>query len=321
MGRKWLARFYPIRRYPVLMSTERFSGVLSPVITPFDRELNPDPERLIRQCRWLLSQNVGLAVFGTNSEANSLSVDEKMELLDRLVGAGIDTARMMPGTGCCALTDTVRLTAHAVELGCAGTLMLPPFFYKGVSDDGVFASYAEVIERVGSRALRIYLYHIPPVSQVGISLALIERLIRAYPDTVVGIKDSSGDWANTSSMLERGWDGFRIFAGSESFLLQAMQGGGAGCISATANINPAAIDRLFREWEMPGAVALQAALNSVRDTVMQYPMIPALKAVVAHFTGDPAWRTVRPPLVALSEDRSASLVVALQERGLRMTGL
>ncbi|MCP3998112.1 MAG: dihydrodipicolinate synthase family protein, partial [bacterium] len=215
------------------MTTERISGVLCPVITPFDRELNPDPERLIRQCRWLLSQNAGLAVFGTNSEANSLSVDEKIELLDRLVDAGIDTARMMPGTGCCALTDTVRLTERAVELGCAGTLMLPPFFYKGVSDDGLFASYAEVIERVGSRALRVYLYHIPPVSQVGISLALIERLVRAYPETVVGIKDSSGDWENTGAMLERGWDEFRIFAGSESFLLRTMQSGGAGCISAT----------------------------------------------------------------------------------------
>ncbi|MCP3995153.1 MAG: dihydrodipicolinate synthase family protein [bacterium] len=303
------------------MDTERISGVLCPVITPFDSDLNPDPERLIRQCRWLLSQNVGLAVFGTNSEANSLSVEEKIELLDRLIDAGIDTARVMPGTGCCALTDTVRLTERAVELGCAGTLMLPPFFYKGVSDDGLFASYAEVIERVGSRALRIYLYHIPPVSQVGISLDLIERLIRAYPDTVVGIKDSSGDWENTRSMLERRWDDFRIFAGSESFLLQTMQGGGAGCISATANVNPAAIDRLCRNWESREAVELQTELNAVRDAVMQYPMIPALKVTVAHFAGDSAWRTVRPPLVALAEDRIAALVVTLQELGLRMPGL
>ncbi len=303
------------------MTTERISGVLCPVITPFAGELNPDPERLIRQCRWLLSQNVGLAVFGTNSEANSLSVEEKIALLDRLTDAGIDTARMMPGTGCCALTDTVRLTAHAAKLGCAGTLMLPPFFYKSVSDDGLFASYAEVIERVGSRALRIYLYHIPPVSQVGISLALIERLIRAYPDTVVGIKDSSGDWENTRSMLERGWDDFRIFAGSESFLLRTMQGGGAGCISATANINPGGIDRLYRNWESQDAVALQTELNAVRDAVMQYPMIPALKATVAHFAGDPAWRSVRPPLVALGEDRSVALVAELRERGVRMSGL
>src|SRR5580765_846545 len=152
--------------------TRRITGVLSPVVTPFKADLSPDPARFVRQCRWLLSQNVGLAVFGTNSEANSLSVEEKVELLDRLVGAGVDPARMMPGTGCCARPDSVRLTAHAMKLGCGGVLMLPPFYYKGVSDDGLFKNCSQVIERVGDRRLRISLYHIPPVSQVGITVAL-----------------------------------------------------------------------------------------------------------------------------------------------------
>ena len=299
----------------------RLSGILCPVITPFNQDLSPDPDRLIRQCQWLLSQNVGLAVFGTNSEANSLSIEEKMMLLDRLVDAGIDTNRMMPGTGCCALTDTVRLTEHAVRLGCAGTLMLPPFYYKGVSDDGLFASFSEVIERVGNSSLRVYLYHIPPVSQVGISLALIERLIKAYPDTVAGVKDSSGDWDNTNAMLARRWDDFRVFAGAETFLLRNMLGGGAGCISATANINPAAIDRLYREWQLPEAEFLQKALDEVRDTAMAYPMIPALKATVAHFTDDTQWRTVRPPLVALAEGQSSVLIESLLQKGFDMPGL
>src|SRR3977135_1310103 len=121
------------------------TGGLSPGVTPCGADLSPDPERFIRHCRWLLSQDVGLAVFGTNSEANSLSTDEKTELLDRLVGAGVDPARMMPGTGCCALTDSVRLTAHAMKLGCGGVLMLPPFYYKGVSADGRFKNFTEVI--------------------------------------------------------------------------------------------------------------------------------------------------------------------------------
>jgi len=297
------------------------SGVLCPVVTPFDESLSPDPDRLIRQCRWLLSQNVGLAVFGTNSEANSLSLEEKMMLLDRLVDAGIDTNRMMPGTGCCALTETVKLTEHAVRLGCAGTLMLPPFYYKDVSDDGLFASFAEVIERVGSASLRIYLYHIPPVSQVGISLDLIERLIKAYPDNVVGIKDSSGDWDNTNAMLERHWDDFRVFAGAETFLLQNMRGGGAGCISATANINPAAIDHLYQEWQSAEAEGLQKELDEIRDTAMAYPMIPALKATVAHFSKDEQWRTVRPPLVALADDQRTALIEALDQKGFDMPGL
>src|SRR5690349_11048211 len=156
----------------------RIRGALAPVVTPFDRELRPDPERYIAHCRWLLEQGVGLAVFGTTSEANSLSVAEKIALLDTLVEAGIPPARMMPGTGCSAFPDTVALTSHAVRLGCAGVLMLPPFYYKGVSDDGLFRSYAEVIERVGDGRLRVYLYHIPPVSQVPLSLALIERLLK-----------------------------------------------------------------------------------------------------------------------------------------------
>ena len=303
------------------VSSERLSGVLCPVVTPFNDDLSPDSDRLTHQCQWLLSQNVGLAVFGTNSEANSLSLDEKMMLLDRLVDAGIDRNRLMPGTGCCALTETVRLTKHVVELGCAGTLMLPPFYYKDVSDDGLFASFAEVIERVGDASLRVYLYHIPPVSQVGISLDLIERLVKAYPDTVVGIKDSSGDWSNTNAMLERGWDDFRVFAGAETFLLQNMRGGGSGCISATANINPAAIDRLYQEWNSAQAESLQKELDEIRDTAMAFPMIPALKATVAHFSNDSQWRTVRPPLLALADDQRTDLIETLLQQGFDMPGL
>jgi len=301
--------------------TDKLSGVLSPVVTPFNDDLSPDADRLIAQCKWLLSQNVGLAVFGTNSEANSLSIDEKIMLLDRLVDAGVDTSRMMPGTGCCALTDTVKLTAHAASLGCAGTLMLPPFYYKGVSDEGIFASFAEVIERVGSESLRIYLYHIPPIAQVSFSLDLIERLVTRYPKTIVGIKDSSGDWDNTKAMLDRQWDDFRIFVGSESFLLANMRNGGAGCISATANVNPAAIDHLYQTWEADDADSQQAALDDIRDTVMAYPMIPALKSTVAEFSGDDVWRTVRPPLIKLGEDQSTELTAALREKGFEMPGL
>jgi len=138
------------------VNPKRITGVLSPVVTPFKPDLSPDADKFVRQCRWLLSQNVGLAVFGTNSEANSLSTEEKIELLDRLIAADVDPARMMPGTGCCAITDSVRLTRHAVKLGCGGVLMLPPFYYKGVSDEGLYRSFVEIIERVGEARLRVY---------------------------------------------------------------------------------------------------------------------------------------------------------------------
>ncbi len=304
-----------------MAAPERISAVLSPVVTPFKHDLSPDPEKLANHCRWLLSQNVGLAVFGTNSEANSLSVDEKISLLDQLVDAGIDTTRMMPGTGHCALTDTVKLTAHAVKLGCAGTLMLPPFYYKDVSDDGLYASFAEAIERVGSDELRVYLYHIPPIAQVGISPTLVERLAKGYPETVVGIKDSSGDWNNTNAFLQLGLDNFRVFAGSESFLLQNMRAGGAGCISATANVNPAAIHKLYVDWESNSADAMQDDLDVIRKIVQKYPMIPALKAIVADFSQDPQWANVRPPLVPLSSDQKSALIKELRQTNFEMPGL
>jgi 4-hydroxy-tetrahydrodipicolinate synthase len=300
----------------------RITGVLSPVVTPFKADLSPDPERFARHCRWLLSQNVGLAVFGTNSEANSLSVEERVALLDHLVGAGLDPARMMPGTGCCALPDSVRLTAHAVKLGCAGVLMLPPFYYKGVSDDGLFRSFAEVIERVGEARLRVYLYHIPPVAQVPITLGLVERLLKAYPEQVAGMKDSSGDWSNTKAFLDAfGRAGFDVFAGSETFLLRNMQHGGRGCISATANVNPAAIARLHGTWQAPDAAEQQARLDAIRAVFQQFPMIPALKAAIAHHGKDPAWATVRPPLAALTPEQAAALATELDARGFAMPGL
>lgn len=296
------------------------SGILAPVITPFRADLSPDAARLVRHCRWLRSQNCGLAVFGTNSEANSLSVEEKIGLLDALVEAGLDTARMMPGTGCCALPDTVRLTAHAVQCGCRGVLMLPPFYYKGVSDEGLFRSYAEVIERVGDARLRVYLYHFPQMSQTPLSLDLIERLITAYPGTVAGIKDSSGDWSNTQAMLKR-FPGWGIFAGSESRLIDTMRLGGRGCISATCNINPAAIARLQAEWNAPDAAEQQVACNHIRQIIGRFPMIAGLKATVARLSNDPDWSRLRPPLVELAADQRAVLAAELDLLGFTMPGL
>ena len=300
----------------------RITGVLSPVVTPFKADLSPDTERFVRQCKWLVANNVGLAVFGTNSEANSLAADERMALLDRLVEAGVDPARMMPGTGCCALTDSVRLTAHAVKLGCAGALMLPPFYYKGVTDEGLYRNYAEIVERVGDARLQIYLYHIPQVTQVPISLKLIERLLKAYPKNIAGTKDSSGDWNNTKATLDAfAKDGFDVFPGSETFLLAGMRSGGKGCISATANVNPAAIHNLYAKWQTADADALQAGLDTIRGIFQKYPMIPAMKYAIAHWSGHAAWATVRPPLVEVSAEQSAALITELKQAGFSMPGL
>ena len=302
----------------------RLKGVLSPVVTPFRSDLSPDPQRFVRHCKWLLAHGCsGLAVFGTNSEANSLSADERMMLLEQLVESSVPAAQLMPGTGCSALTDSVRLTAHAVKVGCAGALMLPPFYYKGVPDEGLYRNFSEVIQRVGDDRLQLYLYHIPPVAQVPITLGLIERLLRAYPKTVAGVKDSSGDWANTKAMIDAfAKQGFDVFAGSEVFLLRNMRAGGVGCITAGANVNPHGIDQVYRGWQSPDAEALQAAIDKVRQVLQsQVSMIPALKAAIAHYAGDPEWLTVRPPLVELTLEQRARLVADLHAAGFDMPGL
>jgi 4-hydroxy-tetrahydrodipicolinate synthase len=302
---------------------KRIEGVLAPVITPFKKDYSPDAERFVRHCRWLLKSGcAGLAVFGTNSEANSLSVSEKRHLLEKLVEGGVPASALMPGTGHCALSDSIEMTRAAVELGCAGVLMLPPSYYKGVSDEGLYRNFAEVIERVGDERLAVYLYHIPPVSQVAITLGLIERLLSKYPGIVAGVKDSSGDWANTKAMLEQfAKGGFDVFAGSETFLLDNMRNGGKGCITATGNINPGPIANVYRNWRSAEADKLQAGITATRKVVQKQPMIAALKSAVAHFGNDPVWKTCRPPLVELSSAQEEELIRDLKAVGFTMPGL
>ena len=294
------------------MKKENLQGVFSPVITPFNRDFTVDHKKLTNQCEWLISQEVGLAIFGTNSEANSLSVDEKIFLLDKVIDYGIDPGKLMPGTGCCSMTDTINLTKHAVKVGCAGVLMLPPFYYKAVDDDGLFKYFSNIIESVNDERLRIYLYHIPPIAMVGISLKLIEALLKKFPNTIAGIKDSSGDWNNTQQMLDEKWDDFGIFAGSESFLLKTMQQGGAGCISATANVNPRNIYNVYKNWQKSNASYMQEEIDRVRSIVQKYPLIPALKSIVSHFHEDSGWNILRPPLKELHPNESKKLIAELE---------
>jgi 4-hydroxy-tetrahydrodipicolinate synthase len=363
----------------ILPPSQRIRGVLAPVVTPFKADLSPDEERFIRHCQWLLSQNCGLAAFGTNSEANSMAANERSKLLDAVVAAGIDPSRMMPGTGCCSIAETVELTTHAVRHGCAGVLMLPPFYYKDVSEEGLYRYFSEVVQRVGDTRLKIYLYHIPPVAIVGITPKLVELLLKAYPNAIAGMKDSSGDWNNTKTFLDafavrarheassksqtpisksqgsskiqdaKGESTFDVFVGSESFLLANMRNGGAGTISATANVNAAAIHELYEacigeskfenresktdplgqrtlhyenksniEPQTSKMERQQADLNVVREIFGKYPMIAALKEAIAINENDPAWAKVRPPLVELTAEQAKTLAAELKKVRFKM---
>jgi 4-hydroxy-tetrahydrodipicolinate synthase len=287
-------------------------GVFVPASTPFHADLSVDGERFVAHCRWLLDEGAnGLAVFGTTSEANSLSAGERMAALEQLIAGGISPGVLMPGTGCCALPDTVTLTRHAVEHDCMGVLLLPPFYYKGVSDDGLYAGIAELIQRVADQRLRVYLYHIPPMAGIGFSLKLIARLLKDFPGIVVGIKDSSGDWENTQALLREFTD-FEVFPGSETYLLDGLRLGGAGCISATANVNVAAMRALIDDWKTPAADGLQQQLTALRAAVQRFPLVPANKAILARLQGALDWNIVRPPLVSLANEAKNQLFSALE---------
>lgn len=293
-------------------------GLFAPVLTPVQSDLTPDTERFIAHAKQILDDGChGLCPFGTTSEATSFSPEERMDLLDQLVVSGISPNVLMPGNGYCDIPTTVRITNHAVSLGCAGVLMLPPFYYKGVPDEGIFRSFAEVIEQVGDERLRIYLYHIPPVAQVGFSIKLIERLRNAYPKTVVGLKDSSGDWNNLSTILKE-FPGFGTFTGSEKFLLETLRHGGAGSINAIANVVAKPLRALIEGYQTEDAEQMQARVNLITQTRGDYAPVPLLKQIVAYQRDDRAWTTVRPPLVEMDDEVADNLIGKIEQAGLTL---
>lgn len=298
--------------------TERASGtslkgVFAAALTPMDRDLNVDREAFTAHCRRLLDAGChGLGVFGTTGEANSLSVEERTSALTELVEDGIPGEKLLPGTGSCALTDAVRLSRAALEVGVGGVLVLPPFYYKGVDDDGLFRFFAELIERVGDDRLRMYLYNFPQMTGLSISLNLIGRLLESYPRVVAGTKDSSGDRERIRTTCKE-HPGFDVFAGTERYLLDTLRWGGAGCISATVNVTSRQARQVYdaykENWE--DAEMLQERLIELRAGIEGYPMIPGLKYLMQHSTGEESWSNLRPPLTALSEKQAGDLPACL----------
>jgi len=292
------------------------TGVYCAAATPVTEDGRPDADRLAAHCHWLLDEGChGIAVLGTTGEANSFAPDERRTLLEGVIARGIEPSELMPGTGSTAIGETVALTRHALDLGTTRVVMLPPYYYKGVSDDGLFAAYAETIERLGDDRLQIVLYHIPQMSGVPITLGLIERLVAAYPRTVVGVKDSGGDFENMKAMLAA-FPGFAVLAGADPLLLPLLQAGGAGCITATSNIVARSLRTVFdgaRDEARKAAVeAAQARIMAYRTLSNSFgAQIPTIKAMVAAHRRDPQWAETRPPLVCLGEPQLAKLEAEL----------
>ena len=302
------------------MTNSPFARAIAAIATPFDADLGIDFDRLAAHGRWLFERGCdGLVLFGTTGEAASLSSAERQSALERLVAAGISADRIVVGTGCCAIPDTVELTRHAAVTGCAGALVLPPFFYKGVSDEGVARYYDCVIAKCGTSLPPLYLYHIPQTAGVGVAPGVVERLVARHGPKIRGYKDSSGNWSNTASILER-FPQLDVYVGSEALLVETLRAGGAGCISASVNVQPSAVRAVLDGWRSREADALQAVASAVRRALEKSgPLVSAVKAVLAAIHRHDGWTTTRPPLEAIGQAERENLFAEL--RGVGLEGL
>lgn len=293
-------------------------GIYAAVVTPVDDTGAISIERYCRHARWLLRQGcAGIGVFGTTSEANSFSVAERQATLEAFLAAGLPIDRLILGVGTCNRADTVALCRHALEHGVSELVMLPPFFYKSNSDEGLYRAYAEVIDKLADDRMALSLYHFPQVSGVPLTHTLIERLVEAYPRTIKGIKDSSGDWAHTKGLIEA-FSGLAVFSGNDTHLLQNLEAGGAGTISAAANLaahESSVVFEAFSKGDEAAAAAGMPVVANVRKALADYPLVPAIKYVIADGQHDEVWRTVRPPLVELDNASGKALITALDAAG------
>jgi 4-hydroxy-tetrahydrodipicolinate synthase len=284
------------------MTASKLQGVIAAIATAVDDNGEPDCARSTALARFLLANGCdGLNVLGTTGEATSFSLAQRMAVMSAYRNAGLPLERMMVGTGTAALADTLALTRHAEDLGFAGALVLPPFYYKGVADDGLVAVIRTLIE--GTAAIPLYLYHYPALSGLPWPVALIRRLREAFGARIAGCKDSSGNlpFAREAAMISADFD---VFPSSEATLLEGRGGAFAGCISATANLNA---DLCARAWREGDARALEAAV-AIRDLFKDKPLVAGVKAVLAHIHGDPAWSRMMPPLTPLAEADAAACV-------------
>ena len=292
------------------------TGVIAPNLTFFNDDLSIATDLYVAHAKRLFEDGcAGLAPFGTTGEALSVGIDERIDAIGALIDAGIDPKKLIPGTGLTALTDTARLSTACLEAGCAGVMVLPPFYFKGVPDDGLYAYFAKLIEMIGRDDLNIYLYHIPQVAGVGIPVDVVKRLRRDFPDQIVGIKDSSGVWENTKALLEI--DGLIVYPGSELPLIEALEMGAPGCITATANLNAAGVAEViatFKSGDTDRAKALHERVKTFRLTVQDYAPIPAQKRMLSMWLGEPRMAQLRPPLEAMDVEKAQVLADQLRER-------
>ncbi len=288
-------------------TTNTLQGVIAAAATPITATGQIDTAAYLAHCTWLFDHGCdGINVLGTTGEANSLPLDARRALLDAVSASSLPLPRLMVGTGGCALADAVALTRHAVACGFAGQLILPPFYYKPVSDDGLFAFFARLIDMVNDTRAQVYLYNFPQLTGLHFSVELIQRLLSAYPGVVVGLKDSSGNFDNAKAIATACPD-FTVLPSTEAWLLHGREHGFAGCISATVNLTAAEANHVWHTPTATDAEALQQRIATVRDHIASFPLIPAIKCLLATLHDHALWSTPLPPLMPLSPEEAKTL--------------
>ena len=295
----------------------KISGTYCASLTPFNADYSINKKLLLEHCNNLLSQQIdGIAIFGTTGEANSLSIEEKLDAINFLIDNKIEPNKLLPGTGLNSIKDTVFYTKAVAKMNVRGVLVLPPFYYKNVNSEGLISYYTRVVEEVGETKLHYLLYHFPQMSCVNIDLNVIEKLLTKYPNNIVGIKDSSGDIDNMLKMIKCFTD-FSVFSGSDSLALKVVRSGGAGAITAVSNISGQLLNFIIRNWKEESSISnfseLQNLQEEIRSTVFNYPPISILKAFISIKDNKPEWNKLLPPLTLLHEPSNNSTIINLQE--------
>jgi len=292
-------------------------GIWPALMTPLAADLSIDHGRFAAHARHLLEAGcAGVTPFGTTGEGPSFSVAERRAAVDALLAGGVPAARILVSVSCTAVPDTVALVRHAQDIGAWGALLMPPFFFKGVSDEGIVDAYRQILDATADRPLRVVLYHIPQVSAVGLSHAVIAELLRRYPQRIVAIKDSACDRAWSVGLAEAFASKIGVHVGNE-LDLPAMAGfGSRGAVSGLANFMPRMVHRLATEPDATRTANDHARVQRLLAWLGGYALIPALKAVMAAQTGDTGWLRVRAPLAALGPERFETFRRELTAHGL-----
>ena len=283
------------------------NGVFAASVTPLKSDFTIDHEALVNHCNWLLANgNNGICFMGTTGEANSFSVEERIQALDYLLEKGFPAEKLLVGTGCCALTDSIQLTRHATSKKVGGVLMLPPLYYKGLTDEGLMNYFSIIIDEVDNPDLRIYLYHFPRMTSVPFTLSFVTQLIDKYPGVIAGMKDSGGDWDNMKAFLDA-LPGFKLYSGTEKYFLEVLRAGGAGVISATTNLTGNLAALVYAKRNEANADKLQGKLTEARLAFEGASFVSSVKHELAKWHQNENWLHIRPPNSNLSGSQITEL--------------